>query len=188
MMAGLVEALAAALELMVDATCPTMRALWLSATERERRRLREKQAEPPACSLPAPYAQWKKSKRSKYEALATFRHAVVWRLPPTAWAPESPAGRVYFTPCTDEPPFRAGGADGRSDEGLADLEEVRSQLVELIRLVRSSGAGDQQWTLVEEGVAEALTRRATRSTLRDVLKLDEPRFAHLFGGDDEDRK
>ncbi|MDD9936666.1 MAG: hypothetical protein OXT09_23845 [Myxococcales bacterium] len=178
-MAELIDELAVALERMVDATCPSMRAHWLMATRRQRRDLPDAMTQ--HASIPPGLARFKKARRSKYEALATFRHAVVWRLPPAQWDPQTPAGQEYFSPCRDSPPFTTGGADARSTLGSRRRAQVSAQLLTLIERVRlAAREQDRARSGNDLHVAGALALEATRKTLRDVLKLDSPELSAAF--------
>lgn len=177
----LIEDLTVALERMVDVTCASMRALWLGATVRERRDLLGAERNHAPIAVPPGFAKWKKARRSKYEALAMFRHAVVWRAAPTAWSSESVAGRVYFTPCPDAVPFfHAQQVDGHSAAGKVQLDRVRTELAVLIRAVRDRRAHDPSWTNNELLVADSLVERSTRRTLRDTFKMEGSAFDTLF--------
>jgi hypothetical protein len=176
---GLIEELALALEQMADATCPSMRSFWLTSTLRERRDFPGAMTQ--RIFVPPGLARFKKAKRSKYEALATFRHAVVWRLPRCEWSPASAAGREYFVPCRDEPPFAAGGADARSAHGKKRRDAVSRHLIVLIKAVRlAARKQDRERSGNDLHVADALAAKAVRKTLRDVLRLDDLKWSSAF--------
>jgi hypothetical protein len=61
---------------MVDMTCAAMRPLWLRASLRVRKELVRRPFDAPEC--PASLANYGRSSRSKYTALAGWRHSVVW--------------------------------------------------------------------------------------------------------------
>lgn len=183
-MQSLLDELLDALTRMVVLTCPSMRPLWLGATVRQRRAafagVPQQRAE-----LPDAFASWAKAKRSKYQALALFRHTVVWRVDEARWNEQTRAGRGYFTPCADEPPFTntAEFADGRSAGGALEREALRDELAEIITRIRELlRRVDFPDDLKRERLETELLERATRTTLRDVLKLDVPRFDDLFVG------
>ena len=174
---------------MVEVTCPSMRPLWLDLTRGMRAEMLEEPVAIPA--YPPHLLQAGKASRSKYRALAGWRHAVVWQ----DLLDAGDGGRlealelIYFQPYPeDRPPYaysaRSSAAPGVStDASIARVRQVarreaRDTLVRLAsRWIELFEAGSKAAAYSREFLA--LSRRAS---LRDVLKL-ESADAALFSSD-----
>lgn len=114
----LLNDLADALEEMTNKTCADMRVLWLEGTKK----LRQKYLPAPNAEVPDHLKKRSPSFRSKYQALARWRHGVVWqkllespdKLPQDVKDAEEYAEflenqdllqAIYFEPCANEPPY-----------------------------------------------------------------------------------
>lgn len=173
------DRLAEALGQMVEMTCPAMRALWLALSRKER----ERQFDP--VSMPSVYPehllQIRASSRTKYQALAGWRHVMVWQglldeEPGSGTEQHSAMRRIFFTPCPNDPPFsysskasdipdlRRGEAPGLiKREAKAACWRSIKRLCELCR---------EKLALGDEEVA-AFVRLGFRDSLNDVLKLED---------------
>jgi hypothetical protein len=182
--ARLIDELAAALEDMMDCTCPDMGPLWLDATRSERVWVGG------AIDLPfrpSPrYLALSKGSRSKYRGLAAWRHAVTWQ---DALVPVDPdfraaAEAVYFSPYpSNEPPYSwsqsAEGAPGM--EKFPSASELKRWAKEgawhAVVVLRKKAAALHEAGSWHEEVREKLVRTGCRESLTDVLKLEElPRW------------
>jgi hypothetical protein len=174
----LVDALAAALDTMVDASCPDMAPLWFKATRAARRLLR---SSIPRCEAPLPERLLAASKamRSKYGALAAWRHAALWQ----GCLEELDAGdretlvAIYFTACENRPPYAWSRSAARcpalpaganpswvKERAVCAAEDVLNQLK--ARAVEQDGS-------VRGELVQRLLKVATRDTLDDVLKITD---------------
>lgn len=178
----LVQELAAALEEVVETTgCLDMLPLYLMATLRPRREFLADdpwgRAAPP---LTPRLAGMVKGSRSKYGALAAWRHGVLWRGAREHIDPEFRAAMdtLYFTPYAENaPPYawtrrssEAPGADRFPSPNELDrfAREGCWEAVQALRVECLPGGG----TLRDEA-QRAFVRAGVKKSLRDVLRLEE---------------
>ena len=192
------DALSAALEEMIEATCLDMLPLWLEATQR----LRKKYFDKAIPEVPDHLKQgFSDSTRSKYKALAKWRHGVFWqdllveefRDSPKEgsllhgelrrYAEDMPTLRaIYFSPCENEPPYSysqkksaASGIDiGIDSEDAIIRRCVRAAWI-TIKLI------ELRWREEEGGPKSDFLKAAVPKTLNDVLKLSD--FAKKTGSE-----
>ena len=178
----LVDELAAALEEVVDTSgCVDMLSLYLLATQQPRR---EFLADDPwgrgAPPLSSRLAGMVKGSRSKYGALAAWRHGVLWREAQERVDPDFRAAMdtVYFTPYAENaPPYAwtkrssdAPGAGRFSSPNELDrfAREGCWATVQVLREESRPGGS----TLRDEA-HRAFIRAGIKRSLRDVLRLEE---------------
>ena len=184
---ALVEELATALEAMLDRTCADMGPLWLQATASARRYLGPHGVPELGFQPSERYLRLGKGSRSKYRALAAWRHGALWRdalredvLGDRA---HDAVAAVYFTPYpSNAPPYAwsrsAAEAPGvERFDGPADLkDEAKGGCWRLVAHLaaeqrRLGPDGDQRdWPAQ---VRARLLRPACRTSLRDLLKLED---------------
>lgn len=162
---------------MVEMTCPSMRPLWLHLSQSARAAIVGKPEEMP--SLPA-HLLTRPPARSKYEALAGWRHAVVWQgILESGEGAASPSHaamrRIYFQPCPNVPPFSYSSAAG----ALPDLgpKEVPSCVKDRAkrgcwRAVEALFALFREAEALGDDDIAAFIRLGFRGSLKDVLKLE----------------
>lgn len=180
---ALLDGLAAALEAMIDQTCPDMGPLWVEATRAERAYLGEDATPSLGFEPSARYLGLSKGARSRYRGLAAWRHAVLWReiAPRLQEATFADAMRaVYFTPYPDNAPPYAWSERARDCPEVDRFESptslkhlAKEGCWEALRLLREerarlSARGDWAGELVS-----ILMRPGARDSLRDVLKLED---------------
>ncbi|MCK6502768.1 hypothetical protein L6R53_05115 [Myxococcota bacterium] len=180
--AELVDELARALEAVVDTSgCRDMLSLYLLATQQPRR---EFLADDPwgrsAPPLSPRLAGMVKGSRSKYGALAAWRHAVLWREVRDRVDPHfcEAMDVLYFGPYAENaPPYawtrrssEAPGADRFSGPNELDrfAREGCWSTVQVLREVARSGGGS-----VRDEARRAFVRAGVKRSLRDVLRLEE---------------
>jgi hypothetical protein len=175
---ALVDALADALEQLLDRSCMEMVPLWFHATRRARELLPSMQPRSEFESSPHLLAA-SKSTISKYGALAAWRHAVLWQRSRDALDADDRAviDAIYFTPCPNRPPFAwsqsaaacpalpPGANPSWVKERARDVAEV---LLNALRAQAERCDGS-----VRGEVEQKLLGVATRSTLDEVLKITE---------------
>lgn len=178
----LVGELAAALEEVVETSgCLDMLPLYLQATSRLRH---EFLAEDPwgrtAPPLTPRLAAMVKGSRSKYGALAAWRHAVLWRRTRERIDPDfrTAMDTLYFTPyAQNAPPYawsrrssEAPGADRFTSPNELDrfAREGCWEVVLKLREECGPGAGN-----LRDEAQRAFVRAGVRKSLRDVLRLEE---------------
>jgi hypothetical protein len=174
--------LAEALERMVDTSgCLDMVPLWLRATQRIRGEFLRRRDEPTPALSPG-LRQLGKSSRSKYGALAAWRHAVLWLSVHRDIDQAAAAGMVdvYFTPYDrNAPPYSWSGASSRAPgirqyRGPAELDELARQgCWATIVALRERAARAGLHRSVEAEARQAFIKVAVRTTLRDVLRIEE---------------
>lgn len=176
---ALVEELAVALEELLDHTCAEMAPLWLDATRSARAPLGAAAELELGFEPSAAFLALGKAGRSKYRALAAWRHAVLWKdLLPGLGDWRAATETVYFTPYpANRPPYAwtRGAAEAPGAERFPSpttlkhhAKEGARELVQgLLDLLASPGVDERA------EIEADLLRVATRETLTDVLKLEE---------------
>ncbi len=179
---ALVEALAVALEQMVDASCVTMAPLWLESTRRARAEHGLAAPAAPSFEVDPSYLRMRAPSRTRYRQLAAWRHAVVWRRvrerldcdPDFVRAVDA----VYFTPCANEPPY----AWTQSASSMPSIASFPSATTAKEWAKEGAWACARALYVERRGVERAgwgglavfdLLGPATRPSLTDVLKLEE---------------
>ncbi|TXD34252.1 hypothetical protein FRC98_18835 [Lujinxingia vulgaris] len=192
------DELADALREMVDLTCPSMLPLWLEATKR----LRGNYFDAATPELPAYLKRaMSDSSRSKYKALAKWRHCVVWQSllvddPEVsveednllqrelgAYAETRPTLQaIYFSPCDDTPPYSF--SQKKSDAPTIDMAVDSEDLI-IRRCVRAAWTTvkiiEARWKEAEGGPVSAFLESSAKKALKDVLKFTE--FSKKPGND-----
>lgn len=179
----LVDALAEALEEMIDQSCPDMGPLWVEATRAERAYLGESALSELGFRPSPRYMSLSKGARSRYRGLAAWRHAVVWRrIQPRIEDPDFRAAlrAVYFTPFPDNaPPYawssRASDApDVESFESPTTLKHHAKEgcwhTLRLLSAERDTLKARGDWL---SELCALLLRPAVRDSNRELLKLED---------------
>lgn len=179
---ALQDELALVLQRMADETCNSMVPLWLQGTLRIRRKHFGPQSEGVLSFEPSKeLLALGKSCRSKYQALACWRHAVLWRNILEKVEPEFARATkaVYFTRFPpDQKPFSwskkvsdapdAGGWPSPSTLKNHAKEGCWHSVAELRKEVWAAGEG----RAIDE-VKRKFLEAGSAKTLRHQLKLDE---------------
>lgn len=179
------DAVMDALDAMVARTCPSMRTLWLAATLKRRRHwLGDDVTTLPASVVPPGWRNLSKSSRSKYGALAVWRHAVVWKLLHFLERTGAPRYEelqsIWFSPYPDDlPPFAwsqrltQAPSTGRATDLRRRLaaDACCQTILELRSLVERRDF-DARGSMPDMREDDLLVD-ATRETLLDVLKLQD---------------
>lgn len=176
----LVDELADALVAMIDASCVEMGPLWLADTHALRAELTGQVLTTLGFEPSPRFLALSKGARSKYRGLAAWRHAVLWMdiLPAVDRDYARALEAVYFTAYpANSPPY----AWSRSAKACPRVSEFASPST--LKTWAAEGAWlavdrliEVQATLMTGSRLQELTgqfiHRATRRSLRDVLKLD----------------
>ena len=169
-----------AFERLSDSTCADMAPLWLAATRSAREGLLEQATwtEPPTDR----YLRMAPASKSKYRALAAWRHAVMWREAHRLANLDQPdrevVDAIYFTPAPNSAPYSwsRSAADCPALPRGANPSWVKERASEV--------AGELLGALIQEHgrfhglpnnwdqTAARILAVATRPTLDDVLKLE----------------
>lgn len=176
---ALVDELLDALDAVLETSgCPDMAPLWFIATTKARKEFLR--SEGVVQGVPERIKAWRPPKRSKYAALAAWRHVVLWRrLMSLLENKYRQAVRdIYFTPFeSNVPPYswsrassKAPNAASYASPSALDLRASRGcrLLFEQLRALAEPALGA---TVVEEARA-AFAAPAARLTLRDVLRFE----------------
>lgn len=179
----LIGELAEALDAMVDQSCAEMAPLWLAATRTERAQL-QGEVRLDLGFMPSPrYIALGKGSRSKYRALAAWRHAVLWREAERAVEDadfRAAMRAVYFAPFpSNEPPYAwsssAAGAPGvRADHSAKTLKAwAKEGCAATLKALRREHKRLAAQTDILSEVEAGLLKVATLDTVEHVLKLED---------------
>ncbi len=182
-LAGLVEALAAALERMLDESCPDMGPLWVEATRAERAYLGDGAVTELGFAPSPRYLALSKGARSRYRGLAAWRHAVLWReIEARVEDPDFRAAlrAVYFTPYPDNAPPYAWSSRASDAPGVERFESPTSlkhlakegcwHTLRLLSAERATLRARGDWL---SELCALLLRPAVRDSNRELLKLED---------------
>jgi hypothetical protein len=162
--------------------CADMLGLWLFAVSRPRAEFLR--AEGVVTGVPEHIAAWKRPMRTKYAALAHWRHVVLWRgvLDRIANLRHRTAVRdMYFTPAPENaPPFSWSKASSRSPAArryrgpnafdIAAKAGCRNTLDTIERITATEANGT---TVEHEARAAFIDLRPRLGSLRDVLRIED---------------
>ena len=179
---ALVDELAAALEEMVARSCADMAPLWLDAT-RSARALIGDDAVPELGFVPSPrFMALSKGARSRYRALAAWRHAVLWQRAHVSVADaefHDAMEVVYFTAYPDNAPPYSWSQSAAKAPGVERFESPTTlknhakegcwHSVDALLRRKAALLARQDW---ESELRSRLLRPATRRSLRELLKLE----------------
>ncbi|MCB9742317.1 MAG: hypothetical protein H6741_25750 [Alphaproteobacteria bacterium] len=179
---ALIEALAQALEDMVDRSCPDMAPLWLAASRSARELLNAPIPELGFTPSPA-LAAMKAPSHSKYRALATFRHALLWRAALERVEDDDfrrAVEAIYLTPYPDNTPPYAWSRSAARAPGIAAFPSA-SMLKEWAKegcWQATLALRAEESALYADGSFHAelqamLLGPAVGGSARDVLKLED---------------
>lgn len=179
----LVDALAAALELMIDQSCPDMGPLWVEATRAERAYLGDAAVHELGFTPSPRYLSLSKGARSRYRGLAAWRHATLWRgieLRIQDLDFRAALRAVYFTPYPDNaPPYAwSSKASDAPDVGTfqspTTLKEQAKEgcwlTLRLLSEEREELKARGDWL---SELCALLLRPSVRESNRDLLKLED---------------
>lgn len=178
----LVDDLASALEQVIDTSgCLDMHWLYLLATQRPRHEFLSEdpwgRSSPP---LTPRLAAMVKGSRSKYGALAAWRHAVLWRSVRERIDPDfrSAVDALYFTPYEENaPPYAwskasSGAPNAGKFPSPNELDRFAKEGCWATVLLLRELAGSHADSVLDEATA-AFTRMGIKKSLKDVLRLEE---------------
>lgn len=180
---ALVDDLAAALELMIDQSCPDMGPLWVEATRAERAYLGDAAVSELGFTPSPRYRSLSKGSRSRYRGLAAWRHAILWRKIELRIQDSdfrAALRAVYFTPYPDNtPPYAwsskaTGAPDVRRFESPTTLKEQAKEgcwhALRLLSAERAELGARGDWL---SELCALLLRPAVRDSNRELLKLED---------------
>lgn len=181
--ADLVDALAAALEAMIDQSCADMGPLWVEATRAERAYLGDGAVSALGFTPSPRYLSLSKGARSRYRGLAAWRHAILWReIESRIDDPDFRAAlrAVYFTPYPDNAPPYAWSSRASDAPDVARFESPTSlkhlakegcwQALRLLGEERDLLRTGGDWL---SELCALLLRAAVRDSNRELLKLED---------------
>lgn len=179
---ALLDELLDVLDKVVEVTgCRDMVPLWLIAT-REPRARNIRSADGPLLVVPPHIRAWAKSQRSKYAALAAWRHTVLAErildfLDP---GPARAVTAMYFTTTDNEPPYSWSKASSRHPKAgewpSASLFDRRAQqgCRDTVRAIHNRLEAQRQGaSAAVEARVDILETGARDGTLRDLLRYEE---------------
>lgn len=167
----------------VEATsgCLDMIPLWFLATREPRAEFLK--SDGVIQNVPPHIKGWRPPKRSKYTALAAWRHAVLWQrlLDGLVQKYRNAVQDLYFTPFPEnQPPYswsrassRAPGAGRYSSPSVLD-DRARRGCAQLLEQLTARAEPPDGASLLDEARA-AFIARGARKTLRDVLRIKKER-------------